>query len=81
MLDLGEIEQCKVWSFAGKVIHIKDLVVGGNFHLYHLLNANAINIEKQHTNCIVQINLNLKRGLFWWHTMVTISEHRTKYPN
>ena len=66
---------------AGKIIHIKDLVAGGKFHLYHLLKANSVYTEKQYANNMVQITTELKRELLWWHTMVAMSGHRTKYPD
>ena len=76
-----EIEQQKIWSIVGKIIHIKDLVTAGKFHLYHLLKANSIYTEKQQANHMIPVSPDLKKELWWWDTMVALSAHRTRYPN
>ena len=81
LLDSEGVEQRKVWSLAGKIIHIKDLVIGGRFHLYHILKANSTFTEKKFADSMVHISLSLKKEVWWWYTIISMSCHRTKYPD
>ena len=42
VLESEEVQQQDIWSLAGKILHVKDLIIGGKFHLYHLLKVNSI---------------------------------------
>ena len=81
VLESKEVEASKLWSLTGKVLHVKELIVGGKYHLYHLLKANSKYTEKQDAHMMVKINDLLKKELWWWWMMITMSSHRTKYPD
>ena len=81
LLDVTELEQQKVWSLAGRIIHLKDLIIGGRFHVGHLLKANSVYTDKEHSNEMVEINGWLKREMWWWFTMLVMCARRTQYPD
>ena len=81
LLEVQEMEQQKFWSLTGKILHIKDLIVGGKFHLYHILKANSVHKERKDSHKMVTVSEELKREMWWWYTMVTLSSKRSKYPD
>ena len=81
VLESCQIEQKKIWSIAGKIIHIKDLVVGGRFFMEHLLLANSYYSDKDQRDDLIPISTYLKRELWWWHTMLGVCSNRSRYPD
>ena len=81
ILESDEVPQQKIWSLAGKIIHIKDIMMAGKFHIFYLLRANAENKDKSNANAPVKISGNLKREMRWWFTMIAMSGRRTRYPD
>ena len=81
LLECSEIEQQKIWSISGKIIHVKDLITGGKLHFYHLLKANSVHTDKKSANRMVKVSRDLKREMWWWYIMVTMGSHRSKYPD
>ena len=76
-----EMKAREVWSLAGKINHVKDLVEGGKFYVVELLKANNVYNEKKDQNRMIAVSDMLKRELWWWNTMLLVCARRTKYPD
>ena len=81
MLQAKEMQQQHIWSVAGKILHLKDLLIGGKFHLYHLLKANSVYTEKKDSTKMVEMSNLLKEELWWWYTMVSMCSNKAPYPD
>ncbi len=79
-LNQQEVQAEKVWSLARKINHVKDLVVGGRFHVEEILRTNNMFTDKKKDrNKMVPITKRMTRELWWWTTMLQVCANRTKY--
>ena len=61
VMDGAELAASKLWSLTGKILHMKDLITGGRFHLFHILKANSIYTDKKDSNKLITISNALKK--------------------
>ena len=78
---MQQIEQHKICSLAGRIIHIKDLFIGSRIFVEELLKANSSYTDKKDRNMMVGISNLLKRELWWWYSMVMVCANQSKYPD
>ena len=53
----------------------------GKYHVYHLLKANSTYTDKKDAKRHVGISATLKKELYWWYTMVSLSYKKLRYPD
>ena len=63
-IDSDEVEAREVWSLSGRILNVKDLVVGGKFFLEGILKANSVYTEKKDGTKMVAVEPELKRELW-----------------
>ena len=73
------LEAFQVWSLAGKIIHIKDIVPAGRFQVEEILRTNSLYTEKQDRDKMVSISDHMKRELWWWFTALQVCSKSSKY--
>ena len=71
------IPQERIWSIAGKILHVKALVPEGKFNLYHLLVANSVTTDGWE---VIPVSRDLKRQLWFWQTMLPVCSEATTIP-
>ena len=65
LADSLPVEQLQ--SIVGKILHVKALVPGGKFNLFHLLRAQCFSSDPK---ALVPISTDLKRQFFFWFSML-----------
>ena len=74
--DFLTVEQCQ--SLVGKILHIKALVPGGKFNLYHLLRAQNYSSDPK---ACVPLSSDIKRQFFFWFTMLRTCAEEAAIPD
>ena len=71
------VKQEKLWSVVGKIMHVRLLVPGGKFNLYHLIKANG---QSTNGKAWVPISAEAKRQLWFWQAMLRVCSGVTTIP-
>lgn len=72
------VPQGQLWSVVGKLIHVRALVPGGRYHMYHLLQANNVSTDKKFP---VTVTSNLKRQCWFWFSLLRTCSGRAQIPD
>ena len=78
LLDSDIVEQVKIWSIVGKIIHIRPLVPSGRFNMYHLILANGVSSDPKFP---VPVSKDLKRQVWFWFCLLQVCSGRVQIPN
>ena len=78
VIKAEKITQREVWSLVGKIINIKPLIPGGNFHMHYLMEANCYSTDGA---AEVPITDGLRSQLQFWLKILPICSGRIKIPD
>ena len=72
------LEQERLWSLIGKLLHYAPLVPCGKFNLFHLLKANSVSTNRRFR---VPLDRFVKAQIWFWRDMLQVCNKVTSIPN
>ena len=78
LLTSSQAEQHLIWTAVGKLQHIKPLVPDGRFNIHHLIAANSVSVNRNHS---VFLSAGFKSQCWFWFSMIRLCSGRGPIPD
>ena len=78
VINTDMVSQREIWSLVGKLIHIRPLIPGGQYHMNYLMEANSKSTDGEHK---ILITSEMRSQLHFWLKILPMCSGRIPIPD